>query len=122
MWIIIIYLLISLLVPRIIGLLRFLISSKFIRTDRFECGFDSFNVRVFPVSLRFFIFCIIFLILDLELIIISVTPFVIWSSGFILNIVIFLFLVTVRIIIEWLFGSLSSSKLGVKATYNFILR
>lgn len=77
------------------------------RVDTFECGFDSFNVRVFPVSLRFFIFCIIFLILDLELIIISVTPLVLWSRGFIINIVIFLFLVTVSIIREWLFGSLS---------------
>jgi len=107
MWILIIYLLISLLVPMIIGLGRFLVRSKFIRNDRFECGFDSFNVRVFPVSLRFFIFCIIFLILDLELIIISITPLVLWINGFIINIVIFLFLVTLRIIIEWLFGRLS---------------
>ncbi len=106
MWIIIIYLLISLLVPVIIGLGSLLIRSKFMRMEGFECGFDSFNVRVFPVSLRFFIFCIVFLILDLELIIISVTPFVIWSRGFIVNIVIFLFLVTLRIIIEWLFGRL----------------
>lgn len=107
MWILLIYLLISLIVPAIIGLGRILIRSKFISADRFECGFDSFNVRVFPVSLRFFIFCIIFLILDLELIIISVTPIVIWSNGFIINIVIFLFLVTLRMIIEWLFGRLS---------------
>ncbi len=107
MWVMVIYFLISLLVPIIIGGIRILISSKFISRDRFECGFDSFNVRVFPVSLRFFIFCIIFLILDLELIIISVTPIVLWSRGFILNIVLFLFLVTVRIILEWLFGSLS---------------
>ena len=107
MWVILIYLLISVLVPAIIGLGRFLISSKFIRNEGFECGFDSFNVRVFPVSLRFFIFCIIFLILDLELIIISVTPLVIWSRGFVINIVIFLFLVTLSIIIEWLFGRLS---------------
>jgi len=106
MWIIFIYLIISIVVPLIIGLIRLLVSSKFIRIDSFECGFDSFNVRVFPVSLRFFIFCIIFLILDLELIIISVTPIVIWSRGFILNIVIFLFLVTLSIIIEWLFGRL----------------
>ncbi len=107
MWVMVIYFLISLLVPIIIGGIRILIISKFIIRDRFECGFDSFNVRVFPVSLRFFIFCIIFLILDLELIIISVTPIVLWSRGFILNIVLFLFLVTVRIILEWLFGSLS---------------
>lgn len=106
MWIILIYLLISLVIPIVIGLGRFLIRSKFIRADSFECGFDSFNVRVFPVSLRFFIFCIIFLILDLELIIISVTPIVLWSRGFIVNIVIFLLLVTIRILLEWLFGSL----------------
>jgi len=107
MWILLIYLFISLIVPLVIGIGRFLIRSKFIRTDSFECGFDSFNVSVFPVSLRFFIFCIIFLILDLELIIISITPLVLWINGFIINIVIFLFLVTLRILIEWLFGSLS---------------
>ena len=106
MWVLLIYLFISLLVPIIIGLGRFLVRSKFIRRDTFECGFDSFNVRVFPVSLRFFIFCIIFLILDLELIIISITPLVLWINGFIINIVVFLFLVTLRIIIEWLFGRL----------------
>lgn len=106
MWIFLIYVLISLIVPALIGLGRILVRSKFIRSDGFECGFDSFNVRVFPVSLRFFIFCIIFLILDLELIIISVTPIVIWSRGFIVNIIVFLFLVTLRIIMEWLFGSL----------------
>lgn len=106
MWILLIYLLISLIIPIVIRVGRFLVSSKFMRADSFECGFDSFNVRVFPVSLRFFIFCIVFLILDLELIIISVTPIVLWSSGFIVNIVVFLFLVTFRIIIEWLYGSL----------------
>lgn len=107
MWILLIYLLISILIPALIRLGRFLVSSKFIRADTFECGFDSFNVRVFPVSLRFFVFCIIFLILDLELIIISVTPIVLWANGFIVNIVVFLFLVTIRILLEWLFGRLS---------------
>lgn len=106
MWILLSYLLISLVMPVVIGVGRFLVRSKFIRAEGFECGFDSFNVRVFPVSLRFFVFCIIFLILDLELIIMSVTPIVIWSRGFIVNIVIFLFLVTLRMIIEWLFGRL----------------
>jgi len=56
MWILLVYLFISLLVPMVIGIGRFLVSSKFITTDSFECGFDSFNVRVFPVSLRFFYF------------------------------------------------------------------
>lgn len=106
MWIIFLYVIISIIVPRIIGILSWIVRAKFIRNDRFECGFDSFNVRVFPVSLRFFVFCIIFLILDLELIIISVMPIVMWRSGFILNLIVFLFLVTVRLLIEWLFGRL----------------
>ena len=107
MWILLIYLFIAILVPALIGIGRLLVRRKFIRNEGFECGFDSFNVRVFPVSLRFFIFCIIFLILDLELIIISITPLVLWRRGFVVNIVIFLFLVTVRIMGEWLFGRLS---------------
>jgi NADH-quinone oxidoreductase subunit A len=106
MWVLLFYVLISFLVPLIIGLVSFRVRAKFISNDGFECGFDSFNVRVFPVSLRFFVFCIIFLILDLELIIISVVPIIIWRRGFILNLVIFLFLVTVRILLEWLFGRL----------------
>lgn len=106
MWVILRYVMISLIVPSLMLLGSMLIRSKFIRNDAFECGFDSFNVRVFPVSLRFFVFCIIFLILDLELILMSVTPMVIWWNGFILNIVIFLTIVTIRILIEWLFGRL----------------
>lgn len=106
MWVLCLYLLISIVIPTIIRVGRIIVRSKFIRIEGFECGFDSFNVRVFPVSLRFFIFCIIFLILDLELIIISVTPIVLWSSGFIINIVLFLLLVTVSILIEWLYGRL----------------
>ena len=91
MWSVLIYVLISFLIPFLIALGRVIVSSKFINNESFECGFDSFNVRVFPVSLRFFIFCIIFLILDLELIIISITPIVVWSRGFIINIILFLF-------------------------------
>lgn len=106
MWVLRCYVFISVLVPGIIILGRILLISKPINVDSFECGFDSFNVRVFPVSLRFFVFCIIFLILDLELILISVTPMVMWWHGFILNIVIFLRLVTFRILLEWLYGAL----------------
>lgn len=106
MWLIIIYLRISIIIPILIGLISLIVRIKYIRNDSFECGFDSFNVRVFPVSLRFFIFCIIFLILDLELIVMSIVPFVIWARGFILNVVLFLILVTIRIVIEWLYGSL----------------
>nr|CCA94477.1 NADH dehydrogenase subunit 3 [Philodina citrina] len=107
MWMMMIYLFISLIVPVIMMIGSMMMSSKFMSSDAFECGFDSFNVSVFPVSLRFFVFCIIFLILDLELILMSVTPMVMWWNGFVLNIVVFLTLVTISMLIEWLFGSLS---------------
>lgn len=107
MWILILYVIFAIIVPALIAIGRFLVRTKFIRREGFECGSDSYNVRVFPVSLRFFIFCIIFLILDLELIIISVTPIVLWSSGFIVNIIVFLTLVTIRILCEWIYGRLS---------------
>lgn len=106
MWLLLLYVCIVLVVPIIILLGRVIFRRKTLNIEAFECGFDSFNVRVFPVSLRFFVFCIIFLVLDLELILISITPFVIWRSGFILNIVFFLIFVTVRILREWLFGRL----------------
>jgi hypothetical protein len=32
---------------------------------------------------------------------------VLWINGFVINIVVFLFLITFSILIEWLFGSLS---------------
>ena len=107
MWLLLIYVLIARLVPLLIFVGRVIFITKSINVDSFECGFDSFNVRVFPVSLRFFVFCIIFLILDLELIIISITPIVIWWHGFVFNILIFLILVTIRIIVEWYYGRLS---------------
>jgi hypothetical protein len=37
----------------------------------------------------------------------SFIPLIIWSTGFIVNVVIFLLLVTIRLLVEWLFGSLS---------------
>ena len=95
------------LVPGFILMIRMLVVEKVKESDNFECGFDSFNVRVLPVSIRFFIFCIIFLILDLELIILSLGPWVIIARGIILNIIIFLIIITVRLLLEWLFGRLS---------------
>lgn len=106
MWLILVGLFIARLIPIVIGVIRIILRRKLSNRDRFECGFDSFNVRVFPISIRFFIFCLIFLILDLELIIITLIPIVIWRSGFILNLVFFLRLVTLRILGEWLFGRL----------------
>jgi len=100
------YLLMSFLVPFLILMVSKLIKNLEFRIGIFECGFDSYNVRVLPISLRFFIFCIIFLVLDLELIIVSLRPLVNYFIGFIIGIFVFLVLVTLSISLDWLSGGL----------------
>jgi len=107
MWLVVFYVFISFSIPVSMLLISKLFKSLDYRVGVFECGFDSYNVRVLPISLRFFILCIIFLILDLELIIVSLRPVVMFSMGFRLGIFIFLFLVTVRVILDWFYGGLS---------------
>jgi len=98
--------LISFFVPATILLIRKCAKFLEYNVSVFECGFDSYNVRVLPISLRFFIFCIIFLVLDLELIIVSLRPLVMFYVGFIFGIFVFLLLVTVSIVIDWFYGGL----------------
>jgi len=107
MWLVVFYVFISFLIPAFMLLIRKLFKNLEYSVGVFECGFDSYNVRVLPISLRFFIFCIIFLMLDLELIIVSLSPVVIFSIGFSLGIFVFLFLVTVRVVLDWFYGGLS---------------
>jgi len=88
-WFILFYMFISFLIPVVTLLIRKGIKYLEFSVGVFECGFDSYNVRVLPISLRFFIFCIIFLVLDLELIIVSLRLLVVFYIGFILGIFVF---------------------------------
>jgi NADH:ubiquinone oxidoreductase subunit 3 (subunit A) len=94
------YVLVSFLTPAIMLLVRKLIKHLEFRVGIFERGFDSYNVRVLPISLRFFTLCIIFLVLDLELIIVSLRPVILFFIGFLVRVFIFLLLVTIRVILD----------------------
>lgn len=99
-WLIITNAIISFLIPIVIILISVLINKTYFRMDVSECGFDSFNVRVFPVSLRFFIFCAIFLILDLELVLIFPCPLMITLNLLIFNLSLLTVLIFIGLVAE----------------------
>merc|ERR1711921_46371 len=75
----------------------------------FECGFDNNPVYRFPLSLRFFIITVLFLLFDIEIVLLLPLPV---TYGLLRN---FVLLVLVRLFIlllvgglyfEWLQGSL----------------
>jgi len=110
MWVLLLYFIVSIIIPLVLfilfelGILKFYYSKE---STVFECGFDSYNVRLIPISLRFYVFCILFLILDLELVIVSCIPLLLFIDIIIINFILFFVLVTVRLIIDWIVGTLS---------------
>lgn len=70
---------------------------------RFECGFESLKLRRLPFSLNFFMITLIFVLFDLEIVIlVAIIPFI---SSFYLNLYfisqLFLIFMLIRLIIEW---------------------
>uniref|UniRef100_UPI002E78DF1C NADH dehydrogenase subunit 3 n=1 Tax=Xyloplax princealberti TaxID=3083365 RepID=UPI002E78DF1C len=79
------------------------------KNSPYECGFDPLNSARIPFSFRFFLIAILFLLFDLEIALILPFP----SSIFFLNpntsiffFIIFLIILTIGLIFEWLQGGL----------------
>nr|AGH27510.1 NADH dehydrogenase subunit 3 [Trichuris sp. GHL-2013] len=74
----------------------------------YECGFESFKVNRLPFSLNFFMLSIIFVIFDLEIVIlVAIVP----STGLTLNTFIlgtmFLIFMLLTLLLEWLLNKLA---------------
>lgn len=98
----------------IIGLIFFVRKKAVIDREKlrpFECGFSTFHERRNPVSLRFFLVTLIFLVFDIELIILfpfifklfffSRLPAIILFSIFLVLLSFGLFIEWNQIILEW---------------------
>lgn len=75
----------------------------------YECGFEHHNVSRVPFSLRYFFLTLIFLLFDLEIVLILFMPYIILSSYFSLGLVLLLTFVSIlylSLIYEWNDGTL----------------
>jgi len=77
----------------------FLISEKAIlireEVSSFECGFEHHNVSRVPFSLRYFFLTLIFLLFDLEIVLIIFVPFMVFSVSYILTLFILLLFIVI---------------------------
>nr|YP_006356.1 NADH dehydrogenase subunit 3 [Siphonodentalium lobatum]AAP91677.1 NADH dehydrogenase subunit 3 [Siphonodentalium lobatum] len=103
---------IALIIPTIVMFLPFILAQS--RTDTelysaFECGFDNLNHREFHSHPSFFYYQVIFLIFDMELVILI--P-LIWGSNTmsIITFSSFLLVVLLGWLYEWREGSLAWNK------------
>nr|YP_009545890.1 NADH dehydrogenase subunit 3 [Ophiosteira antarctica]AYO99682.1 NADH dehydrogenase subunit 3 [Ophiosteira antarctica] len=79
------------------------------KVSPYECGFDPINSSRLPFSFRFFLIALLFLLFDLEIAILLPLPFS--SSLESVNnsgppLIIFLLILTIGLIYEWLNGGL----------------
>lgn len=75
----------------------------------FECGFDPFKLARFPFSLHFFLLTVIFLVFDVEIVLLFPLPFFLISSNIkVLTVIIFFIVILIYgLFHEWNEGSLN---------------
>jgi len=112
-FIILISLTIRFLIVFFLKLLAFLISEKspLMREElsSFECGFEHHSLSRVPFSLRYFFLTLIFLLFDLEIVLIMFLPSLLFSSSFVFSILVlgvFIIFLYIGLVYEWQDGSL----------------
>nr|AET13187.1 NADH dehydrogenase subunit 3 [Carybdea xaymacana] len=110
-FILLIFLVVSFLLSLIIAFAAWFLSDKAPDREKlspYECGFDPFGQPGHPISIKFFLIAILFLIFDLE-----ITLLIPWgysfggSSWFNFKLaLIFIFLLVWGLVYEWLAGGL----------------
>lgn len=98
---------ISILIPTIVTIIVIFTSSRS-QNDReklspFECGFDPNHSARVPFSLRFFLLAIIFIVFDIEIVLLIPTPIIIniKINSILYGSIFFLLILFIGLIHEW---------------------
>nr|YP_010324826.1 NADH dehydrogenase subunit 3 [Ixodes sinensis]UNO53604.1 NADH dehydrogenase subunit 3 [Ixodes sinensis]UNO53682.1 NADH dehydrogenase subunit 3 [Ixodes sinensis]UNO53708.1 NADH dehydrogenase subunit 3 [Ixodes sinensis] len=100
------------MIPFFIFIIFFLIFFKgFLNKEKlspFECGFDPFSLSRIPFSLKFFLIAVIFLIFDIEIVIILPFPLLSFNKNmlFLITFIMINIFVAWGLIYEWKKGML----------------
>nr|YP_010324865.1 NADH dehydrogenase subunit 3 [Ixodes nuttallianus]UNO53786.1 NADH dehydrogenase subunit 3 [Ixodes nuttallianus] len=95
------------LIPTMITLISLMISLKSLKNSEklspFECGFDPFSLSRVPFSLKFFLIAVIFLIFDIEIVVILPFPLLSFNKNlsFLMSFTIINILISWGLIYEW---------------------
>jgi len=107
MFLLLIFFSISLVLVSVLKLVGFLVSEKSMlmreEISSYECGFEHHNVSRVPFSLRYFFLTLIFLLFDLEIVLIMFVPFLVFSVSHIISLFIlllFIFILYISLIYE----------------------
>lgn len=109
--VILLLLIFSLVLSTVICVASYLLSDKSPDKEKvsvYECGFDPFHTPGEPFSIRFFLIAILFLVFDLEISYLfpwSCSSNIVSIEGH-LVVVIFLIILTLGLVYEWLKGGL----------------
>lgn len=82
------------------------------KSTPFECGFDPKNTARIPFSIRFFLLAIIFIVFDIEIVLLIPIPTMLitsYASHIIIIYILFIIVLIVGLIHEWNEGSLDWS-------------
>nr|BDQ43809.1 NADH dehydrogenase subunit 3 [Metaphire communissima] len=82
------------------------------KSTPFECGFDPKNTARIPFSMRFFLLAIIFIVFDIEIVLLMPIPTMLmtsYNSHIILTYLVFIIVLIVGLVHEWNEGSLDWS-------------
>jgi NADH-ubiquinone oxidoreductase chain 3 len=108
---------VAVVLPVIIYLLSTLLTIKTLndreKSSPFECGFDPNHSARIPFSIRFFLLAIIFIVFDIEIVLLIPIPLLILTSNrslLITTVSIFLIILVLGLLYEWIEGSLDWSK------------
>jgi NADH-ubiquinone oxidoreductase chain 3 len=113
MFITLIILFISLFLVFLLKLVNFLVAEKsnLMREEisSFECGFEHHNLSRVPFSLRYFFLTIIFLLFDLEIVLIMFLPSILFTTSYVYAVGVlssFIIILFLSLVYEWNDGTL----------------